>query len=413
LKPVTRRNPTRAARVAPLTDLAVRNARARDRVYKLSDGRGLCLLVQPSGSKWWRFRYEWDGKERMLSMGTYPATSLFDARQRRDDARRQIEAGIDPGAERRILDEAPDRTFEAVGRHYLAGLEKKVRDRKRSPATLKKARWALESFVFPKLGACPINSISSQQLLVMLKKIETQGLLETARRTKQRCGQVFRHGIGLGYCPRDITTDLRGLLEAPIVEHYASVTEPSKVGALLRAIDGYTGRPETVLALKLSPLVFVRPGELRKAEWSEIDLREAEWRIPARRMKMKVQHIVPLSRQATEILRDLAALTGQGRFLFPALGHLQRTMSENTMTKALRILGYSSEDMTAHGFRSVACTLLNEQGWPPDAVERQLAHIEQNEVRGAYNYAQHLPVRRKMMQVWADYLVRLKEGAVS
>ncbi len=242
----------------PLTDTAVRQARARDRAYKLADGRGLTLLIQPNGSKWWRFRYRWAGAERMLSLGTYPDTPLAEARNRREAARQALDKGIDPGAERRIEKHAGDRTFEAVGRHYLAGLDKQVRQNKRSRSTLRKAKWALETFVFPTLGRQEINSISTQELLVVLKRIETEGLHETARRTKQRCGQVFRHGIGLGYCERDITVDLRGLLEAPIVEHHASITDPAEVGALLRAIDGYTGRRETILALKLSPLLFDR-----------------------------------------------------------------------------------------------------------------------------------------------------------
>ena len=349
MQPVTHRNFTRPARVKGLTDIAVRNARARDRAYKLSDGRGLCLLVQPNGAKWWRFRYEWDGKEKMLSMGTYPDTSLADARKRRDEARRKLEAGTDPGAERRLTEDAPDRTFEAVAQHYLAGMERKVLLKKRSPATLRKARWALRDYVFPDMGSKPIDSISSQELLAVLKKIETKGLLETARRTKQRCGQVFRHGIGLGYCPRDITLDMRGLLEAPIVEHHASITDPHKVGGLLRAIDSYTGRRLTQLALKLSPLVFVRPGELRKAEREHFDLEQAEWRIPPHLMKMKIQHIVPLSRQAIEVVRELLAAPLESRFLFPALDHPERPMSENTVGKALRIMGYSTDDMSAHG----------------------------------------------------------------
>jgi integrase len=247
--------------------------------------------------------------------------------------------------------------------------------------------------------------------LVVLKKIETKGLLETARRTKQRCGQVFRHGIGLGYCPRDITVDMRGLLEAPIVEHHASITDPNKVGCLLRSIESYSGRRLTQLALKLSPLVFVRPGELRKAEREHFDLEQCEWRIPPHLMKMKVQHIVPLSRQAIEVVRELHATPVASRFLFPALGHPERPMSENTVRKALRIMGYSAEDMSPHGFRSLASTLLNELGWPPDAIEKQLAHIEEDEVRGAYNYAKYLPMRRKMMQFWGDYLDGLRVKA--
>jgi integrase len=384
------------------------NARARDGAYKLADGRGLCLLVQPNGSKWWRFRYDWDGKEKMLSMGTYPDTSLAEARKRRDEARQRIEGGTDPGADRRLTEGAPERTFEAVAQHYLAGMERKVQLNKRSPATLRKARWALRDYVHLFLGSKPIDSISSQDLLVVLKKIETQGLLETARRTKQRCGQVFRHGIGLGYCTRDITLDLGGLLEPPIVEHYASITEPHQVGHLLRSIEAYSGRRLTQLALRLSPLLFVRPGELRKAERAHFDLDHAEWRIPRQLMKMKIQHIVPLSGQAIEIVRELLATPVDSRFLFPALGHPDNAMSENTIAKALRTMGYGAADMSAHGFRSLASTLLNELGWPPDAIEKQLAHVEEDEVRGAYNYAQHLPLRRKMMQWWADYLDGLR-----
>jgi integrase len=331
LKPVTHRNFTRPARVKGLTDIAVRNARSRDRAYKLADGRGLCLLVQPNGAKWWRFRYDWDGKEKMLSMGTYPDTSLADARKRRDEARQKIEAGTDPGAQRRLTEGAPERTFEAVAQHYLAGMERKVLLKKRSPATLRKARWALRDYVFPFVGAKPIDSISSQELLAALKKIETKGLLETARRTKQRCGQVFRHGIGLGYCSRDITLDMRGLLEPPIVEHHASITDPNKVGGLMRAIESYSGRRLTQLALKLSPLVFVRPGELRKAEREHFDLEQAEWRIPPHLMKMKIQHIVPLSRQALDVVRELLAMTGLSRSSIYRHGPTRRRVGPNAV----------------------------------------------------------------------------------
>jgi integrase len=283
-------------------------------------------------------------------------------------------------------------------------------------STYQKAKWMLQSFVFPELGNRPIGSITPSELLVVLKKIETQGLNETARRTKQRCGQVFRHGIGLGSVERDITVDLRGLLEPPIVTHHASITDPSTVGALLRAIYGYTGKRTTVCALKLAPLLFVRPGELRTAEWAHVDLGNAEWRIPAAIMKMGVQHIVPLSLQALAVLEELKDVTGHGRYLFPALGKPHRTMSENTINDALRTLGYSHDDMTGHGFRSMASTLLNEQGcWSADAIERQLAHGEGNHVRAAYNYAEYLPERRRMMQAWADCLdaLRVSKGSAS
>jgi integrase len=396
----------------PLTDTAVRQARPRERVYRLNDGRGLVLLIQPNGSKWWRFRYRWQGIEQMLSMGTYPDTPLLEARARRDVARQQLAKGIDPGAERRRGGDPVDRSFRGVAQHWLAGLEKLMRAGKRSGKTFKKAKWALENYVYPEMGSRAINSIRPSELLPVLKKIETEGLLETARRTKQRCGQVFRHGIGLGYCERDITLDLRGLLEAPIVEHHAAITEPARVGNLLRSIEDYKGRQLTRLALKLSPLVFVRPGNLRNARWAEIDLTNGQWRISHRHMKKKVQHIIPLCRQAIDIFFELKALTGEGEFVFPGVGHTDRPMSENTINKALRTMGFSGDEMTGQGFRTLASTLLNEQGWDPDVVERQLAHNEEDEVRGAYNHAEYLRVRRKMMQVWADYLEELRAGRV-
>jgi integrase len=396
-----------------LTDTAIRLARPRERAYKLSDGRGLCLLVQPNGSKWWRYRYRFEGVPKMLSMGIYPDVPLSEARERRDAARRQLAIGVNPSAQRKIEKAAAEHTFESVGRHWLAQQARYVHKKKRALTTYQKAKWMLQSFIFPDLGSRPIGSITAPELLVVLKKIETQGLNETARRTKQRCSQVFRHGIGLGNAERDITLDLRGLLEPPIVTHLASITDPVAVGALLRAIDGYTGRRTTVCALKLAPLLFVRPGELRSAEWMHVDLGNAQWRIPAAMMKMDVQHLVPLSRQALAILRELKGFTGNGRYLFPGLGKPHRTMSENTINDALRTLGYARDDMTGHGFRSMASTLLNEQGcWTADAIERQLAHGEGNHVRAAYNSAEYLPERRRMMQAWADYLdeLRLKKN---
>jgi len=396
----------------PLTDSAVRHARPRERVYRLNDGCGLVLLIQPGGSKWWRFRYRWQGAEQMLSMGTYPDTPLAVARMRRDDARQQIAKGIDLGAERRKARDQVDRSFRSVAQHWLAGLEKLVRAGKRSEKTLKKAKWALETYVYPDLGRREIKTILPSELLPVLKKIETAGLLKTARRTKQRCGQVFRDGIGLGCCERVITLDLRGLLEAPTVEHHAAITEPARVGDLLRSIGNYEGRDLTRLALKLSPLVFVRPHNLRRAQWAAIDLVNGQWRISHRHMKRKIQHIIPLSRQAIDIFLELKALTGEGEYVFPCLGHTDRPMSENTINKALRIMGFSGDEMTGQGFRTLASTLLNEQGWDPDVVEKQLAHNEEDEVRGAYNHAEYLRVRRKMMQVWADYLDELRVGRV-
>lgn len=394
-----------------LTDTAVRLAKPRERAYRLSDGRGLCLLIQPNGSKWWRLRYRFQGTEKMLSLGIYPDVPLSEARERREIARKTLATGTDPSADRKEKKATQKNTFQAIAEHWLAGLARHVRDKRRAESTYRKAKWLLESFIFPDLGARPIGSTTAPELLAVLKKIEGDDMHESARRAKQRCGQVFRHAIGLGYATRDITLDLRGLLEPPVVTHRAAIKEPSKVGALLRATDGYSGREATRLALKLAPLVFLRPGELRRAEWAHIDFEEAQWRIPPRIMKMREQHIVPLSRQALDVLHQLHAITGSGRYLFPGLGNPDRPMSENTLNKALRILGYNGDEMTAHGFRSIASTLLNEQHrWTGDAIERQLAHGERDSIRAAYNYAEYLPERRQMMQAWADYLDELRAG---
>ena len=345
----------------------------------------------------------------MLSLGIYPDVPLSEARDRREAARKTLATGTDPSADRKEKKATRKNSFQAVAEHWLAGLARHVKVKRRAESTYRKAKWLLESFIFPDLGAQPIGGITAPELLTVLKKIEGDDMHESARRAKQRCGQVFRHAIGLGFATRDITLDLRGLLEAPIVTHRAAIKDPAKVGALLRALDRYSGREETRLALKLAPLVFLRPGELRRAEWAHIDFEEAQWRIPPHIMKMRDQHIVPLSRQALDVLRQLHAITGSGRYVFPGLGNPDRPMSENTLNKALRILGYSGDEMTAHGFRSIASTLLNEQHrWTGDAIERQLAHGERDVIRAAYNYAEYLPERREMMQAWADYLDELR-----
>ena len=393
-----------------LTDSAIRLARPRERVYRLNDGRGLCVLIQPNGAKWWRFRYRWQGRELMLSLGTYPDTPLAEARKQRDIARGQLARGINPSDERQKKRNPVDRTFGGVAKHWLSGLLKQVLAGKRSMDTYEKAKSQLETYVLPFLGREDVSSILPSQLLPVLKKIEAKGLLETARRTKQRCGQVFRHGIGLGFCERDITSDFRGLLEAPTVSHHAAITDPAAVGALLCKIDRYAGRALTRLALKLSPLVFVRPHNLRKARWQDVDLENGVWKIIGRHMKKKIEHRIPLSRQATEIFRELKVLTGRFEYVFPGQGNRLHPMSENTINKALRNMGYGHDEMTGHGFRGLASTLLNEQGWDADAIERQLAHNEEDEVRGAYNHAEHMRLRRKMMQVWADYLDELRAG---
>lgn len=390
-----------------LTEVQIRAAKPREKAYKLFDERGLFLLVTPSADSYrgrlWRLRYRYAKVEKLLSLGSYPDISLKRAREKRDEARRLLAEGIDPSARRKSDQQAKSETFEAIAREWL-----EMRAKTSAAITMQKARWLLE-MVFPRIGKRPVREITAPELLAALRKIESRGHHETAHRAKQKCGQVFRYAIVTGRAERDITADLRGAL---VPQNHASLTDPAEVGALLRAIDGYEGQPITAAALKLAPLVFVRPGELRGARWSEFDLDNAEWRIPAERMKMGEQHIVPLSHQAVAILRELHELTGGGfgELVFPSLLSLDRPMSNNTVNTALRRLGYTKEQMTGHGFRSMASTLLNENGFPPDIIELQLAHAERNKVRAAYNKAQRLVDRRKMMQTWADYLDSLRAG---
>lgn len=386
-----------------LSDPAIRNSKPREKPYKLSDAGGLYLLINPNGSRWWRLKYRVDGREKGLSLGVYPDVSLKQAREKRDDARKLLAAGIDPSAKRQAEKASRSDTFEAIAREWLSKQENKL-----APTTFAKSEWMLQTFIFPRLGSRPIAKITAPDMLAALRRIEERGKHETAHRTKQKCGQVFRYAIATGRAERDVTADLRGALAPVVSEHHASIVDPSAIGELLRAIDGYSGQSVTRAALTLAPLVFTRPGELRKAEWSEFDLDAAEWRIPGSRMKMGEQHIVPLPTQAIAIVRELQLLTGDGNYVFPSIRTTARPMSENTITGALRRLGYTSDEMTGHGFRSMASTCLNEQGWHPDLIELQLAHAERNKVRAAYNKAQRLPERRKMMQAWADYLDGLR-----
>ncbi len=388
-----------------LTDNEVKGAKPREKPYKLAGGGGLYLLVNPNGSRWWRLKYRVGGKEKLLSLGVYPDVSLKLARQRRDEARQQLENGVDPSLRRKAEKVADADTLEAVAREWFAKFSANWADTHSS-----KVLRRLEMDVFPWLGSRPISQITPPELLECLRRVEARGALDTAHRIYQNCGQIFRYGVATGRATRDPAADLRGALPPASGGHFATITQPARIGELLRAIDGYEGTPVAGAALRLAPLVFVRPGELRKAEWTEFDLEGAEWRIPPERMKARVLHIVPLSRQAVEVLRQLHPLTGSGRFLFPSARTPARPMSDNTLNAALRRLGYTTDDMTAHGFRSMASTLLNEQGWPRDAIERQLAHGERNEVRAAYNYAEYLPERRKMMQAWADFLEGLRAG---
>ena len=396
----------------PLTDVAIRNAKPAARPLKLFDGGGLFLLVTPKGSKWWRFKYRVNGKEKLLSLGVYPEVSLKDAREARDAHRKLMKSGLDPGVHRKVQKAAAvaraANSFEAVAREWWT---------KHSP------RWAkshsdrtlrrLERDVFPWVGGRPIAEITPPELLTVLRRTEARGALETAHRVRRTCSDVFRYGIATGRTERDPAADLLGALPPVRSGRFPAITDPAAIGDLLQALDGYQGSVVTRCALRLAPLVFVRPGELRGAEWAEFDLDGAMWRIPGKRMKSRNEHLVPLSRQAVELLRELHPLTGRRRHVFPGVRSTDRAMSSNTLNAALRRLGYEKDVMVAHGFRSMASTLLNEQGWNRDAIERQLAHAERDETRAAYHRAQYLEERRRMMQAWADYLEGLRERASS
>jgi integrase len=376
-----------------LTDTAVRNARAGDRPRKLFDGDGLYLFLSTTGHRAWRFKYYIDGKEKHLHFGRYPEISLNAARERRLEARRALEMGKDPGAIQKAEQAARSETFETLATEWL--------DMQRNRLTLKtyeNKRERFSAFVFPYLGKRPIADIKALDMLAVLKRLEERGRHETAHRVRSECGNVFRYAVVTGRAERDPTVDLRGAIAAVSRRNRPAFVDPLRIGELMRAIAGYRGDVPTEFALKLLPLTFVRPGELRLAEWSEFNLKAAEWRIPAARMKMRELHVVPLSIQVQVLLKDLHVLTGSGRLVFPSLRSKERAISDNTINAALRRLGFSGEEMVAHGFRSMASTCLNEQGWHPDLIELQLAHAERNESHGAYNRAQRLPERRKMMQ---------------
>jgi integrase len=396
-----------------LSDIAIRKAKPAGKPYKLTDGDGLYLLVTPSGGKLWRFDYRHEGKRKTLAMGAYPDTGAALAREKMATARKRLAEGIDPGAERQAAkrqvaadQEAEANTFEAVTRVWMGHEHPKLAE-----VTANKNRWIFETFLFPEIGHLPLAAVTPRVLLNALRKIEAAGKHETARRAKIKAGQVFRWAILEGKAETDPTGALRGAVKRVKHKHHAAITDPAKIGQLLRDIDGFNGQPVTHAALKLAPLVFVRPGELRGAEWPEFDLDGAMWRIPGARMKMKVDHLVPLSAQAVAVLRELFTLTGHGRYVFPSMRGASRHMSENTVNIALRSLGYDGDTMTGHGFRAMASSRLNELGWNADAIERQLAHAESNEIRAAYNHgAKYLDERKRMMQSWADYLDGLRAG---
>ncbi|SFR94399.1 Integrase [Dyella sp. OK004] len=399
-----------------LTALAARNAKPRDAMYRLAAGKGLYLQVMPNGAKYWRLKYRHLKKQpKMISLGVFPQVGLAEARAERDRLRQLINTGIDPSTQRRAdrlaRELATENSLEAIARAWFT--------EKRSSWVESYARGVisrLENNVFPWLGALPITEVIAPQILTTMQRIHERGATETAHRTRNYLSEVFRFAIRNGFAERDPAADVVGAIPAAETVHFPTLTEPSDIGGLLRAIDGYRGTHITRYALKLSPLVFTRPGELRYAEWREIDLAHGVWTVPGMRLKMRKAkkakaepHVVPLSKQATQLLKELHELTGAGRYLFPGERSSDRPMSENTVNAALHALGYKGQ-IVAHGFRHMASTALNEAGWDKDAIERQLAHKDRNRIRGIYNKAQYITERRQMMQAWSDYLDRLRLG---
>jgi integrase len=396
-----------------LTDIAIRNAKPGSKAIKLADGGGMFLLVTPAGGKLWRLKYRVEGREKLLAIGTYPEIGLGEARRRREEARELIALGKDPSREKqkekvRARIQAAD-TFKAICDEYC---EKRKRDGAKgwAPATAIRSEYLL-SLVCGSIGKLPIGEIKPADVLTAIRRIEGKGKLESARRSLQLAGAVFRYAVATARLASDPTRDLRGALTAPTVTHYGAITEAKKVGELLRAIDDYDGSGITKLALQIAPHVFVRPGELRHAEWSEIDLDGALWTIPADKTKMRKAHHVPLSHQAVALFREACEASGPTGYVFPSIRTRTRPMSENTVNAGLRRLGYSSDEMTAHGFRAMASTLLNESGkWNPDAIERALAHGDTDKVRAAYHRGAHWKERVNMAQWWSDYLDQLRKG---
>lgn len=392
-----------------LTNVEISKAKPKEKLYRLKDERGLHLEVPPTGSKRWRLRYWIKGKENWISLGTYPDVSLKEARERREDARKQISSGIDPSAARKgekAEAAAEALTFETVAREWHAKASESFSERHRARVIRD-----LERDVFPFLGGKAIGAVTSAEILSTVKMIEARGAPETARRVLQNIGVVFRHAIVNLKCTYDPAQVLRGAIKPPQKRHYATLTDPRDVAGLLRSIDTYQGSFLTQAALKLLSYTFVRPGELRHAEWSEIDFDAKEWRIPANKTKMKAIHIVPLAKQCLTILETIRPLTGHGQYIFPSERSQVRPISSNTLNAALRRMGYTKEEICSHGFRGLASTRLNELGFNKDWIERQLAHGERDKIRASYNHAEHLPARRTMMGAWADHLDALKAGA--
>lgn len=394
-----------------LTTVQINALKPREKPYKVADEKGLYLLVSPSGSYLWRVKLRFHGIEKKMALGRYPDVSLKEARKKRDEAREQLSGGQDPLAVRlqaKVEAELAARTtFRVVADEFIEKMEREAK----APATLKKARW-FRDLLDPSIGHRPIADITAHELLQSLKRLERKGHHESAIRLRSFSGRIFRYAVATLRAQHNPADILRGALTTPKVKHHAALLDPVKVGELLRAIDGYGGKIETRIALQLAPHVYLRPGELRKGEWCEIDFEAKVWRVPGERTKMRVPHAVPLSTQAITLLKELKALDNPGTFLFPANKTFLKPICENTLNIALRRLGFTNEEMTSHGFRSIASTLLNESGlWHPDAIERSLAHRERDSVRAAYHRGAHWEERVRMAQWWSDHLVRLRDGA--
>ncbi len=393
----------------PLSNTAILNAKSSDKPYSLADERGLSLLVQPSGGKWWRFRYRYTGKAKMLSFGTYPDVGLKEARNKRDEARKMLADGVDPGENRKAQRESQAKrsanSFEVIAREWLEG-QKSVVVQGQYEKTLAR----LQTDVFPWLGDKAVSEITAPEILTILRKIDARGARYTAHRTRGQISQVMRYAIATGRAERDPCPDLKGAIPSPRSGNFASITEPAKVAELLRAIESFKGTFVVKCALEIAPKVFVRPGELRKAEWGMFDLDKAEWRYFV--TKTKTEHLVPLASQVVATLRDLHALTGHGRYVFPGRDP-QKPMSEAAVNAALRRMGYDTKtEITGHGFRAMARTILHEElHVKPEVIEHQLAHKVPDALGTAYNRTRFLKERRAMMQLWADYLDKLKAGA--
>lgn len=395
-----------------LSDLKVKAAKVPEgkKQGKLADSGGLYLLIKAAG-KYWRLDYRFGDKRKTMALGVYPQVSLKEARDKRESAKKLLEQNIDPcqrkqADRRKAIAKSHEDTFKGIATEWMA-----KKSTQWVKTTIVHTQAKFDRHIFPWIGSLPISAIEAPDVLALVQRAEKRGTIETAHRLKMLCSRVFRYGIATGKVKYDPTIGLEGALTPLSVKHRATITEPKAVGALLRAIHAFEGTFVVQCAMQITPYVFVRPGELRHAEWTEIDFDKAEWRIPAEKMKMRVTHIVPLSRQVMDILKELQPLTGSGRYVFPSIRNASRPMSENTVNASLRRIGYAKEEMCAHGFRAMASTMLHEQGWDSDIIERQLAHKEGNAIKEAYNHARHLPERVKLMQHWADYLDGIRNGA--